>query len=402
MLMSGRYLYRVYDKLKGVQTLPMSLGEAGYVTFGTGKWHNEKEAFADSFQIGRSIFFGGMSDHFRIEVSDLQEGGSFSAPENRGYSTEVFVEAALQFLTEYSESDRERPFFAYVSFSVPHDPRTPPGEFLEMYNPQGIPLPPDFMPVHPFHTGWMTGRDEQLAPWPRTPEDIRSSLAEYYGLISHLDRQVGRILTLLKETSLYENTLIIFTSDHGLAIGSHGLLGKQNLYEHSMKSPLVLCGPGIPEGAETDALAYLLDLYPTINGLLGLPAPEGVDGLDLTPVIKGEAKGVRTSLFTAYESSQRAIRDQNWKLIRYPDIHYTQLFDLAKDPYELDNLSGKSEYQARVDEMMQLLAKWQSEVGDEIPLTAEVRKPSVFDYKSIHREPDRHQPEYIRNKYFKK
>jgi len=269
MLMSGRYLYRVYDKLKGVQTLPMSLGEAGYVTFGTGKWHNEKEAFADSFQIGRSIFFGGMSDHFRIEVSDLQEGGSFSEPENRGYSTEVFVEAALQFLTEYSESDRDKPFFAYVSFSVPHDPRTPPDEFLEMYNAQGIPLPPDFMPVHPFHTGWMTGRDEQLAPWPRTPEDIRSSLAEYYGLISHLDRQVGRVLTLLRETGLYENTLIIFTSDHGLAIGSHGLLGKQNLYEHSMKSPLVLCGPGIPKGAETDALVYLLDLYPTINGLLG-------------------------------------------------------------------------------------------------------------------------------------
>ena len=123
----------------------------------------------------------------------------------------------------------------------------PPKKFLEMYESNQPPLPPNFKPQHPFHNGWMVGRDEALAAWPRTPEVIRAQLGEYYGMISHLDQQVGRILKALNSTGHADNTIVIFTSDHGLAVGSHGLLGKQNLYDHSMHSPLIVTGPGIPQ-----------------------------------------------------------------------------------------------------------------------------------------------------------
>lgn len=400
MLMSGKYLHHVYDHLEGVQTLPMTLSENGYVTFGTGKWHNEKSAFAAGFSQGQSIFFGGMSNHFTIEVVDLLANGIYSEPEGRGFSTEVFADAAIEFLTGYAQGDQLAPFFAYVAFTVPHDPRTPPKEFMEMYEPSNMPLPPDFMPLHPFHNGWMTGRDEQLTAWPRTPQDIRSSIAAYYGLISHLDVQIGRIMDCLRRTGLQDNTIIVFTSDHGLAIGSHGLLGKQNLYEHSMKSPLFLMGPGIPINQQSDALVYLLDLYPTLLNLLGIKVPSGVDGLDLSPVIRGQLRDVRDTLFTAFEKGQRAVRDHRWKLIRYPEIHFTQLFDLISDPFELNNLAGNPEFDSKVAEMMDQLKRWQQKSGDPDPLTSDMQKSMIFDYTEVERKPDRHQPKSIIERYF--
>ncbi len=108
------------------------------------------------------------------------------------------------------------------------------------------------MPQHPFDHGALIIRDENLAAWPRTEEVVRDQLAEYYGLITHLDEQVGRILAALDENGQAENTIVVYAADHGLAVGSHGLLGKQNLYEHSMRCPLIVRGPGIPQGS-TDA-----------------------------------------------------------------------------------------------------------------------------------------------------
>jgi len=120
----------------------------------------------------------------------------------------------------------------------------------------------------------MTVRDEQLEKWPRTPEAIRRHLHEYYACITSIDGHIGRLLQTLQEQGEYERTIIIFSSDNGLAIGSHGLMGKQNLYEDGMKVPLIMCGPGIAAG-QSDALVYLLDIYPTVCELVGAPAPQG-------------------------------------------------------------------------------------------------------------------------------
>src|SRR5262249_55409521 len=151
----------------------------------------------------------------------------------------MFADAAIGFLRR----KQDNPFFLHVCFTAPHDPLIMPPGFEGKYDPARLPLPQNFLPRHPFDHGNLEGRDELLWPFPRTPDDVRGELASYYAVISHMDAQIGRILAALDETRLAENTIVIFSSDQGLSIGSHGLRGKQNMYEHTVGVPLVLRGP---------------------------------------------------------------------------------------------------------------------------------------------------------------
>ncbi len=401
MLMTGRNLFRVYDNLDSLETFPQRLQQVGYQTFGTGKWHQSRESFAKSFAEGRSIFFGGMNDHFRTHMSDRLDDGTFTDSVPRDFSTTRFADAAIDFLTGYASSERDAPFLAYVAFTAPHDPRSPPGDYMHVYRGEGMPLPPNFMPLHPFDLGPMSMavRDEHLAPWPRPTDVIRSQIAEYYGLITHMDAEIGRIFKTLLDTGLEDNTIVVFAADNGLGLGSHGTMGKQSLYEHSTRVPLIVAGPGIPQG-ESNALSYLYDLTPTILRLAGATDLPRMDGLDLAPIWGGEPTELRESLFTAFHDTQRSVRDSRWKLIRYPRIHHTQLFDLKRDPYELNNLAGDPDQRHRLRNMMILLEEWQRKMGDPHPLTAADRSSMEFDYDSIERRPDQWQPAWIREKYF--
>lgn len=358
MFLSGRSLFRVADSIP-VATWPGVMGKAGYDTFGTGKWHNGPASYARSFSGGGPVFFGGMGDQFRVRVQTFDPAGKYpkeSARVVERYTTELFTDAAERFLRERTS---EKPFFCYVSYTVPHDPRTPPGEYATMYDPEKIPLPPNFAPRHPFDNGEMEVRDEKLLPWPRTEAAVRKELAAYYGAITHMDAQIGRLLKALDETGKRSNTLVVFWSDHGLAIGSHGLLGKQNLYDHSMRAPLVFSGPGVAKGVKSAALSYLFDIFPTVCALADVPVPEGVEGRNLL----GNARG-RDAIFTAYRDVQRAVRTDRWKLIRTLKIDRTQLFDLEADPDELRDLSAGPAHAPRVKEMTALLEEERKRWGD--------------------------------------
>ena len=401
MLMSGKSLFHVYDKLEGVETMPAYFGKHGYETFGTGKWHNEKSAFEASFQKGKNVFLGGMSNHFSIPCCDLGADGKLSKPEKKGFSTDVFAGSAIDFLKEYGAGKRDKPFFCYVAFTVPHDPYSPKDEYVDRYPAGSLPLPGNFLPLHPFEFDNLTVRDENLLAWPRDPLMVKAALADYYGLIAHLDDRIGDIISELKKNGLFESTIIVYAADNGLAIGSHGLLGKQDLYEHSMKVPLIVSGPGIPAGKTKTALVYLLDLFPTLAELCGLPSPQGTDGKCLAPVIKGKTGEVRTSLFTAYRNTVRAVRTAEWKLIRYPERNYTQLYNLINDPLELNNLAGIKAWQQKTDEMTALLKEWQTQVNDTVSLTAKKILPLEYDSSKLIRKPDANQPEYTLKKYFK-
>ena len=400
MLFSGKNLYKVTDKLSGEHTMTMSFAAAGYRTFGTGKWHNEKEAFEASFQEAKNVYLGGMANHYDLPLRDYGSDGKLGEPTRKGYSTEQFAQAAIDFIKDHGQRNTDQPFFCYVAFTAPHDPYSPEANYINHYPDGTLPLPGNYMPYHPFEFDQLTVRDENLTGWPRKPEVIQMILSDYYALVTHLDTQIAKILNALKETGQYDNTIIVYAADNGLAAGSHGLLGKQSLYEHSSKVPLIIKGPGVPQDQELDAFAYIHDLFPTLAELAGIPDPSDIDGISLVPVIHGEKDGVRDALYTSYRRTVRAVRNKKYKLIRYPERDYTQLFDLENDPLEITNLAEKAEYQSKKSEMMELMETWQHNFQDTVKLTADKVKPMKYDPDTLVRKPDQWQPEYTLKRYF--
>jgi arylsulfatase A-like enzyme len=257
----------------------------------------------------------------------------------------------------------DRPFFSYTAFLAPHDPRTMPPEFQRMYDPADIALPPNFMGGHPFDNGELAVRDEKLASFPRTPEETRRHLADYYAMISHLDARIGEIIEAVRRKGQLDSTIFVLAGDNGLALGQHGLMGKQSLYEHSTRVPLIFAGPGIPRDRRTDALVYLLDIFPTLCELTGAPIPATVDGASLLPTMHG--KYGRGTLYLAYTDKHRGVRTDRHKLIEYVldgRRHMTQLFDLREDPWELRNLADDPAHAgtraALTAEMLRLRDVW--------------------------------------------
>lgn len=401
MLMSGKSLFHVYDKLDGVCTMPMHFAVSGYETFGTGKWHNGGKTFEASFQKGENVFIGGMANHYEVPCRTLGADRKLSTPVKKGFSTDLFADAAIGYLNEYAKGTRKNPFFCYVAFTAPHDPRSPRKDYIGMYPDGTIPVPGNFVSLHPFEFDDLNIRDETLAPWPRTPEIIQASLSDYYALISHLDNRIGDIISTLKKDGLFGNTIIVYSADNGLAIGSHGLLGKQDLYEHSMKVPLIISGPGIPHNQVREALIYLYDIFPTMCDLCNLQMPQGIDGTNFTAVIKGKRNEIRSSLYTVYRNTARAVRTDTFKLIRYPYRNYTQLFNLKLDPLEIDNLAELPEYKTKVDKMTKLLEEWYTQTNDTASLHPREILPLKYDYIKLKQIPDVLQPEYILKRYFK-
>ena len=400
MLMSGKTWFEIDTvTLNGVKLLPELLQENGYVTFGTGKWHNGKASWQRAFQRGKTIMFGGMSDHTKVPVHDLDANGKLSDQRTgEKFSSELFADSAIDFLRSH---EGKSPFFAYVAFTAPHDPRQPPLEFREPYYRSLPPLPANFLPQLPFDNGMMQGgRDENLGAWPRTEAMIRDQLAEYYGLITHLDGQIGRILAALQETGQAENTIVIFAADNGLALGSHGLLGKQNVYEHSMRTPLIVCGPSVPRGKSTTAFTYLLDLFPTLCDVLDVAAPPDLAGHSLRPIWEGRTESVRDSVFLPFLQIQRAVRDDRWKLIAYPKIDYLQLYDLQTDPNEIHNVLDQPGHDVHVVRLQGLMREWQAKVGDTLKLPTSSKSPAKIDLTGRKRMPDQWQPDWIVKKYF--
>jgi arylsulfatase A-like enzyme len=400
MLMSGKTWFQIdAPTLKGERLLPELLGEHGFVTFATGKWHNGQPAWLRAFQHGQNVMFGGMSDHTKVPVRDLGPDGKLTEQRTAAkFSSELFADSAIEFL---QTRDGQQPFFAYVAFTAPHDPRQPPLSYREPYYRNLPPLPLNFLPQLPFDNGMVKDlRDENLAAWPRTPKTIRDQLAEYYGLITHMDEQIGRILAALQQSGQADNTLIIFAADNGLALGSHGLLGKQNVYEHSMRTPLIMAGPGIPRGKSTRAFSYLFDLFPTIFDVLGLPAPADLAGASLRPLWEGKKTRVRDSVFLPFLDLQRAVRDERWKLIAFPKVGHLQLFDLQTDPHETKNLIARPDARKHVQRLQTLLKQWQTRVGDTLALPTENTPPPTINLTGTKRKPDQWQPDWIVKKYF--
>ena len=354
MMLSGMSLFR-YDPNRKENTFGEVMRKAGYVTYHHSKRGNTATVYHTAFEHSHYL-----KDRF---------------VRRSGHHGKTAADDAIAFLENH---DGQTPFFLYVGFAGPHDPRVAAKEWMDLYDRASIPLPKNYLPFHPFDNGEMGVRDEKLAPWPRTEEVVRKHLHDYYACISSIDHNIGRILALLDDKGWREDTIIVFSSDHGLAIGSHGLFGKQSLYEHSMKAPLIFTGPGIPKG-QTQAFAYLFDIFPTVCDLAGVTIPKGLDGRSQAPVIRGRADRRRETILLAYRDVQRAVRQGDWKLIRYPKVDVTQLFNLRDDPHELHNLAEQSEFAAKVQEMMELMRREQRSADDTLPLEVDSPAPAAVD-----------------------
>ena len=355
-----------------------TLQQAGYVTWYVGKWHNDGRPHQRGYTATNGLFAGGggrwAKDRvdfkgfaitgYRGWIFQDDEGNKFP-DRGVGLTGDIsarFADAAIELINRKPD----KPFFLHVNFTAPHDPLLMPTGYEGRYRAADIALPANYAPEHPFDHGNARGRDEVLMHWPRTREAVRRELAMYYTVIDHLDAQIGRVLKALEETRQAENTIVVFTSDHGLAVGSHGLRGKQNMYEHTIGVPLVIRGPGIAANVRSDAQCYLRDLFPTTCELAGLEIPETVDGRSLAPVLRGEQQSIYPHVFGYFRNFQRMIRTERWKLIHYPQIDRTQLFDLAGDPHELTDPGGPTPpmRRPRARRCAGKLTAWQREVGD--------------------------------------
>jgi len=368
MMLSGMSLFR-YQRQRRENTFGDVMRKAGYVTYHQSKRGNTAVEYHKAFE-------------YSSYLNDGRERTS-------GHHGRTVADDAIRFLTHTWQ--REQPLFMYLGFAGPHDPRVADERWMKLYSRAELPLPSNYRPFHPIDNGELLIRDELLAPWPRTEEVVRKHLHDYYGCISSIDHHIGRVIETVADLDELDNTIIVFSSDHGLALGSHGLFGKQSVYQHSMNSPLIFAGPGIAQG-RSDALAYLFDIFPTVVDLVGGEIPGGLDGQSLAPVLHGKTETARKRIFLAYRNVQRALRSGDWKLIRYPQIGVSQLFHLAEDPHETNDLSDSPEHQHRLADMRMLLEQQQQKWGDQQPLEVKQPKPAAVNLQFFEKRPGGRKP----------
>ena len=352
---------------------PAELRRRGWRTHHVGKWHCGRPWFERAFQSGESVLFGGMGSHWTLEVEDRPRRGEPERRKLRQYSTREFGEAATMFLRSHLQEAPDRPFVLSLCFTAPHDPRTSPADSLADARGLQVTVPANLLPEHPFDNGEMTIRDEELLPWPRTEAAVRREIALYEQMIEEIDLQVAEVVAVLEKSGILEETLIVFAGDHGLALGSHGLLGKQNLYEHSMGTPLIIAGPGFRGGELREDFTLLHDIPSTILAAVGADVPATMDGLDLTAPTR------REGILTRYRNHQRAWRDERWKVIWYPRIDRWQVFDLENDPEETTDLAGDPEHAALLARLQQRLAEVRGAQGDDADLEVDSAASPIFD-----------------------
>lgn len=384
MLLTGRTLFNIdrqardnqefsFDIFNNFVTFPELLRKNNYVTVGIGKQHNGTTIYNRAFSDGAKVFFGGMGDQYNIPVQDYRSDNNYGGAKDNSYSpdkastkgkhsSEIFADETIHFIEKY----QKEPFLIYTAFTTPHDPRIAPDEYKAWYADKKISLPPNFLPKHPFDNGELNVRDELLAPIPRTEEDTIRQLKEYYATISHLDAQVGRIVKAVQDNGLAENTLIVFAGDNGLAIGQHGLFGKQSIYEHSNRVPLVFAGPGIPKNQKVEGYCYLSDIYATLTEKSGVKNPSSVQGISLVKAFKNPKAPLRPALYFAFKHFQRGVKKDGFKLLEYHvnGERHTQLFNLKEDPWEINNLADKPAFKAKKEVLKAELLKLRLEFND--------------------------------------
>lgn len=349
MIMSGRTLWHLpiapQAMQKGLcppnleqQTIPAVFNRAGYSTMRTCKRGNSYEA---------------ANKLFTVRHDATKRGGTAET------GSPWHGDRVMDYLQQRESSNDTNPFLIYFGFSHPHDERDGTPELLAKYgavnhtdksapppaNPKQPKLPPNYLTIHPFHHGHPGLRDEVAVSgvWERRDEQtIRNELGREFACSENIDMQIGRVLAKLEAMGELDNTYIIYTADHGMAIGRHGLQGKQNLYQHTWRVPFITKGPDIQPGSRAEGNIYLLDVLATLCDLAGIDAPHSNEGTSFKPVLTGKKQTIRDVIFGVYNGGtkpgMRSVKQGDWKLIKYDvmdgAVRETQLFNLKENPDE--------------------------------------------------------------------
>lgn len=385
------------------QTWGRLLESQGYTTYMTGKWHvaAPSDFVFQNVKHERPGMPGDQRGELRAAINKWKEEsgnmkdwndymplgyGRPTGPDDTKWSptdtlqggfwdggkhwNEVLRDDALSFIETAKE--KKDPFFMYLAFSATHDPRQAPQRFLDMYPLEDIAVPENFLPQYPFKDSignQPSLRDEALAPYPRTAYAVKVHRQEYFALLSHMDEQIGKILDALEASGKMDNTYVFFGADHGLSVGHHGLIGKQSMFDHSVRIPMMVVGPDIPEGNKLSQDVYLQDIMATTLDLAKAEKPDYVRFHSFMDIINGKRENSNyNGIYGAYEDSQRMIRKDGFKLLVYPKINKVLLFDMIKDPNEIHDLATDRKYDEKVKTLFSDLIELQKTYNDTMSL----------------------------------
>ncbi len=341
--------------------LPEVLRRHGYHTCHHGKWHLAGGAgpthfVSPYFRPGWDVWQGweNSNEPFRTMYAAGPGPGPFRWFD--GYQTDCLTDLTLEWLDALPD---DQPWFHVMSIEPPHPPNQAPEPYMAMYADRALDFRENF--------------DHENEHTERFKEVLRG----YYAQIRNLDDNVGRVLQKLEDMDQLDNTVVMYFSDHGDLMGSHGRLGKSRPEEESSCIPLLVRYPElVPGGTVSDALISAVDFMPTLLGVLGLPIPDGVEGEDLSRVLRDPKEAGADSVLLQYESTFfpatpdsvfRTIRLGNWKYTCYLTQGPCQLFNLASDPYEMDNRIDDPAAAGQREKLHAALAQKLEQLGDEFP-----------------------------------
>ncbi len=340
------------------RTLAQELQEFGYYTSHMGKWHLSGGAapchFASPyFRQGWDEWLGWENSNCPFETEYSVGMGPRPLKKLEGYQTDILTDFTVEWI---KNQPADRPWFHVVSIEPPHPPNVAPERFMEMFRDKEIKLRDNVPLDHP-----------QL-------EDFKESIRCYYAQIANLDFNVGRIIKALEETNQLDDTIIFYFSDHGDLMGSHGRMHKGRPESESSQIPILIRYPWkVPQGLVTDALISAVDIAPTLLGMIGAPVPDYVEGEDLSKVVFGLVKEGAKMVLLQYESTYfaenpderfRSVISNQWMYTVFGANRPSQLFDMEKDPYQMNNIVNKSEYAGIQQKLHRLLENKLEEIGD--------------------------------------
>ena len=347
-------------------TIAEILGQRGYRTGLVGKWHLQEDEKPQAGFDDRWCTIDRRSKSYFDPV--LWIDGERRRLE--GFLPDVLTDQAIDFI---GDGRGDAPFFLWLAYKTPHEPWTQPKGDEFVYKQRWMKLPPtikDDLSDKPAAQRDGLCHRTFLG---RSRVELKKALQVYYAMITALDANVGRLMEHLAKTGIEQETLVVFLSDNGYMTGDHQLFTKGPfLYEEIIRTPLVLSWPGhVPAGGRRHELVSTLDVLPTVVGLAGAEVPEGVDGLDLMPLLRGEVDRLRDELFITYSRKLDevvpilSVVTPDAKYVRYLETQEEELYDFTTDPLEMRNLAASPEHADRLAHLRARMETFQA--GIEVP-----------------------------------